>query len=77
MPPSAAASSRWRATPGALEYLVEAGTSPGASNFFSSSVGASLSVGAIVPPGRYYVRVRARNSAGVSTSSEELVVIVP
>jgi hypothetical protein len=67
----------WQPVHGATEYIVEAGSSPGQSNFFNNSVGSQLSVGGAVPPGRYYVRVRARNQLRVGAASEELILNVP
>jgi hypothetical protein len=67
---------QWQASPGANNYIVEAGSAPGASNFFSGAVGSGLSISAAVPPGRYYVRVRAQNAAGVSEPSTEVVIDV-
>lgn len=66
----------WQAVPGASEYIVEAGSGPGSSNLFHSSVGSQSSISGVVPSGRYYVRVRARNVAGLSDPSEEVVVHV-
>jgi hypothetical protein len=36
-----------------------------------------MSFQAAVPPGRYYVRVRAVNASGASVPSDEVVVDVP
>lgn len=66
---------QWQAAPGASSYVLEAGTSPGASN-----IGAIPTVGAgfqsPAPPGTYYVRVRATNACGVSSPSNEVMVAV-
>jgi hypothetical protein len=67
----------WSAPVGALEYIVEAGSAPSATNVFNGSVGAPATVSAPAPAGRYYVRVRARNAVGVSEPSAEIVVDVP
>ena len=68
---------RWNHTPGAAEYIVEAGSTPGASDLHRGSVGMQTSLTATVPNGRYYVRVRARTSAGsLSAPSEEVVIDV-
>jgi hypothetical protein len=61
-----------------LSYVVEAGSSPGLANLAVLTVTGSvpsLTVNA-VPPGAYYVRVRARNALGTSTASPEIVVNV-
>jgi hypothetical protein len=61
-----------------LRYLVEAGTAPGLANIATFDVGpqTSLTAGG-VPPGTYYVRVRADNVTGDSAPSNEVVVVVP
>jgi hypothetical protein len=66
----------WQPVTGATDYIVEAGSLPGSSDFFNSAVGPALSVGGTVPPGRYYVRVRARSGTAVSAPSSEVVVDV-
>lgn len=70
--------------PGALRgaprgYVLEVGSAPGLSNIFAGlDVGLQTSFSASsVPPGRYYVRVRATNYTGRSTPSNEVVVVVP
>lgn len=64
------------ASPMATRYVVEAGTAPNATSVTLAAAGAALSVGG-VPPGRYYVRVRAVNHHGSSPPSNEVVVDVP
>ena len=61
-----------------LRYVAEAGSAPGLANIATLNVGlqTSLSVGG-VPPGIYYVRVRAENYTGLSGPSNEIVVTVP
>jgi hypothetical protein len=60
-------------------FVLEAGSAPVASNDGVQAVAASGVVGGGggVPPGVYYVRVRAANSPGWSTPSNEIVVQVP
>lgn len=67
-----------RGSPVATAYTFEVGTASGLSNLATLTLGqqATLSIPG-VPPGRYYVRVRGRNVAGVSGASNELVVDVP
>lgn len=67
-----------RGSPVATAYTLEVGTASGLSNLATLTLGqqATLSIPG-VPPGRYYVRVRGRNVAGVSGASNELVVDVP
>jgi hypothetical protein len=61
----------------APSYILEIGSTPGASNLANTPIGSvttlSIPVTA-VPPGSYYFRVRAQNSAGVSTPSNEVVL---
>jgi hypothetical protein len=58
------------------DYLLEAGTAPGLANLYNASVGLTTSLSAVAGPGTYYIRVRARNGAGVSPPSAEAVVTV-
>jgi predicted phage tail protein len=64
----------WGASEGATAYIVEAGTAAGISNIASFSVGAVTSYAVDVPPGTYYVRVRAANAVGTSAPSNEVVL---
>jgi hypothetical protein len=58
-------------------YLLEAGSSAGASNLVLSDVGNSTSLTATgVAAGVYYVRVRAKNACGTGASSNEVIVTV-
>jgi predicted phage tail protein len=59
------------------DFVLEAGTAPGASNYYAGSVGATTTVSGAVPPGTYYVRVRARSSCGLGAPSAELRLVVP
>ena len=58
-------------------FTVEAGSAPGLSNlaFVPVMTGTTLTV-PDVPPGTYYVRVRAWNYIGASVPSNEVVVEV-
>lgn len=60
-------------------YVLEVGSAPGLRDIFTGfDVGLQTSFSANgVPPGRYYVRVRAGNYAGLSAPSNEVVVQVP
>lgn len=64
----------WRAGAGASSYVLEAGSASGASNLGRFNVGAATSYSVDVPPGTYYLRVRAANISGVSGPSNELTV---
>ena len=70
----------WSASPGggAMSYVIEAGTSPGANNVVTSNTGhAGTSVVAHgVASGVYYVRVRAANAGAISPPSNEVTVTV-
>lgn len=65
----------WNAAPGALDYVVEAGTSSGTGNAASIPV-AATSLVAQAPSGTYYVRVRPRNACGSGWWSNEVVTTV-
>jgi predicted phage tail protein len=59
-------------------YRLEAGTSPGLANAALVTLGATPAFAVSgVPPGTYYVRVRAMNPAGVGPSSGDATVTVP
>ena len=56
-------------------YVIEAGSSPGATDLGNVQAGsANAYVTPIVPGGRFYVRVRATNASGTSGPSNEVVV---
>jgi hypothetical protein len=60
-------------------YVLEVGSAPGLSDIFTGlDVGLQTSFAASgVPPGTYYVRVRAGNYSGLSAPSNEVAVVVP
>ena len=66
----------WQPSVGAIDYILEAGTAPGLSNAFNGNVGAATGLSVAAPPGRYFVRVRARNAVGIGASSAEVVIDV-
>jgi hypothetical protein len=61
----------------ATNYVLEAGTAPGASNVATINVGAATTFTAQVTSGAYYVRVRAQNAQGESDPSEEIEIRAP
>lgn len=67
----------WRAPDGPVGYYgIESGNTQGASDLpLREAIGTTIVVRR-VPPGTYYVRVRARNACGVSEPSNELSVTV-
>ena len=68
----------WRASRDATSYHLEAGSAPGLSNlavFNTGSTALSQAVGG-VPPGVYYVRIRAVNALGASVVSNERMITV-
>lgn len=70
----------WTPPAGAITgYVLEAGSAPGLANIIPALPlgGAPGIVAPNVPPGTYYVRVRAANGALVSAPSNEIVVTVP
>lgn len=58
-------------------YDLEVGSAPEASDLVRVPVTATSFAAAGVPSGAYYVRVRARNDAGQSAASNEILVTVP
>lgn len=77
--PNRTATLSWARSPElTLGFTVEAGSAPGLSNlaFVPVMTGTTLTV-PNVPPGIYYVRVRAWNYIGPSAPSNEIAVSVP
>jgi hypothetical protein len=60
----------------ALGYVIEVGSRAGSSDLLSLPLGAQTQFIADAPPGRYFVRLRVRNSAGLSAPSPDLVIDV-
>src|SRR5207253_1386103 len=65
----------WSAVAGAVSYDVEAGSSTGLADL---AVVNTTALGLTATPGNgtYYVRVRARNAAGVSAPSNEIIITI-
>jgi predicted phage tail protein len=55
-------------------YVLEAGSAPGLSNLATLVLDGSRVFSAAIPPGTYYVRVRARNGGGLGAPSRELTI---
>jgi hypothetical protein len=72
---AAAAESLDAATP--LAYVLEAGLASGSSNLGTLPLGRTTSISATVPPGQYYVRVRAASACGLGPVSNDVGVTVP
>ena len=65
-------------SPDVTGYLLEVGSQPGAPDLASVALGrVPTFAGPEVPPGRYFVRVRAVNAVGTSAPSNEVVIDVP
>ncbi len=63
------------ATP--FAYVLEVGLAPGSSNLGTYPLGRNTTVSAPVPPGRYFVRVRAASACGLGPVSNDVAVTVP
>jgi hypothetical protein len=69
----------WSAGSGSVTpigYVLEVGSTSGASNLLVMGVASRGLVAPGVPNGRYYVRVRAANAAGTSSPSNEISLLV-
>jgi hypothetical protein len=62
-------------TPG-VTYTVRAGSASGTGNIAQVPVGSATSLTGVVPPGRYFVRVRAATACGASADSNEIALSV-
>jgi hypothetical protein len=58
-------------------YVLEAGTTPGASNVARLDVGNRTVFRVEITSGRYYVRVKAQNAFGISEPTEDIEVRTP
>jgi hypothetical protein len=66
----------WNPSPGAITYIIEAGSFPGASNLANFETGSALTsyTAFSVPVGTYHIRVRVRTACGTSLGSSDIVV---
>jgi len=58
-------------------FVLEAGTGPGESDLVRVPVAGTSITAPAVPPGTYYLRVRAVNVAGLGDASNEVELVVP
>jgi hypothetical protein len=65
----------WSAVAGASGYVLEAGSTSGASDILRTVVGGTAITGT-APPGQYHVRARATNACGAGPASPERLVSV-
>jgi hypothetical protein len=65
------ASGAWNPSANATSYRLQVGSVPGASNLFNASLGNTTTISGHVPPGQYFWRLIASNSAGNSPPSAE------
>lgn len=63
--------------PATTAFLVEAGTSAGATNVGVFNVGLSTRVAGALAPGTYYIRVRGVGANGAGAASSEVIATVP
>lgn len=66
----------WNRAAGAQGYRLEAGSTSGAANLVNALMGDVDSFEGLVPPGTYFVRVRAVNGVGTSGASNQVAVTV-
>jgi hypothetical protein len=64
----------WAGVAGATDYLIEVGSSSGASDLLVAPLGNTTSVSTFADPRLYYARIKARNGCGVSPASNEVAV---
>ncbi len=78
--PGAQIALTWTHSLAASTDVLQAGTTPGASNLFNGPIGAFNRFAfpaSVLPPGIYYLRVLASSACGVSAPSTELVLTLP
>lgn len=66
----------WNRSVGGQRYLLEAGTASGLADLVNADMGDVTSFQGLVPPGTYFVRVRAANTVGSSSASNQVTVAV-
>jgi hypothetical protein len=65
------------APPAPTGFVVEAGTSSGATDVGAFAVGLATTATGTLPPGTYVIRVRGVSAAGAGAASSEVIVTVP
>jgi predicted phage tail protein len=71
------ASFQWGAASGnPTSYVLEAGSSSGATNIATVDIGLTTQFATPAPAGTYFVRVRARNACGLGPVSNEVTLVV-
>jgi hypothetical protein len=63
----------WDPVAGASDYVLEVGSTSGASNLLSIALPPGP-ITASAPPGTYFARLRARNGCGAGSASNEIVI---
>ncbi|MGE3277349.1 MAG: hypothetical protein AB7O67_19715 [Vicinamibacterales bacterium] len=66
----------WGAATGASTYLMEVGSTPGATDLARQNIGGLTQFVAQAPPGTYYIRIRGTNACGTGPASNEVEVTV-
>ncbi|MGD9904137.1 MAG: reprolysin-like metallopeptidase [Vicinamibacterales bacterium] len=69
----------WTPPPGSAPagYVLEVGSTAGASDIATIDVGTATAISGAAPPGRYFLRVRARGTGGAGPPSNEVDLTVP
>jgi hypothetical protein len=60
-----------------LSYVIEVGSATALANLFNSGVGPLTALSVQAPSGTFFVRVRALNACGLSSASQEQMIVVP
>lgn len=75
--PGARVDISWSASPGATHYVLEAGSAAGKADYGTLNLGTTAFTVHGVPPGRYFVRVRAVGIGGQGPRATDVAVQVP